>query len=387
MRTTLLTLFFILVSQVSFGATWSVEKDGSGDFTIIQDAVDAASDGDIVEIGVGRFDDYITVGNWDNYVFIVEKSLTIMGAGPDLTIIGPEDPEANSNYASGIASLDYPAFLRIENLSIENINRVAIESSSLIFEFENCSVVGCEKIVQAYEFGGYVRNCSFSGGNYGLMLLRLTGGLTIEDCVFDDVNYGILVQGSSAPFIIRNCNLVTQESFYPSQIGIQIGHSAVGEISNCLIEGFHGAGITALSGAQISVHGCSLFQQGATGLFLGNYSGVRFHDNILVSDIACISLAAPNAASTALHNNHILREGDGLFVKNMTAGSWHGPITYFDMTNNFWGTQDLDEISSYIEDGYSNPEDFDYFVTFIPMADGPVSTERKSLGDIKALYR
>ena len=34
--------------------TWRVEKDGSGDFTVIQDAVDAAAAGDTIRIGPGR---------------------------------------------------------------------------------------------------------------------------------------------------------------------------------------------------------------------------------------------------------------------------------------------------------------------------------------------
>ena len=39
----------------SQAATWTVEKDGSGDFTVIQDAVNAASGGDTILIGPGRY--------------------------------------------------------------------------------------------------------------------------------------------------------------------------------------------------------------------------------------------------------------------------------------------------------------------------------------------
>ena len=38
--------------------TWHVEKDGSGDYAVIQDAIDAAAAGDTIRIGPGRFEDY-----------------------------------------------------------------------------------------------------------------------------------------------------------------------------------------------------------------------------------------------------------------------------------------------------------------------------------------
>lgn len=52
-------LAMMLASLLASGAearTWRVERDGSGDYTIIQDAVDAAASGDTIRIGPGRFD-------------------------------------------------------------------------------------------------------------------------------------------------------------------------------------------------------------------------------------------------------------------------------------------------------------------------------------------
>ena len=39
-------------------STWLVEKDGSGDFAVIQDAVDASAEGDTIKIGRGRYEDF-----------------------------------------------------------------------------------------------------------------------------------------------------------------------------------------------------------------------------------------------------------------------------------------------------------------------------------------
>ena len=39
-----------LSARSAGAAVWTVEKDGSGDFTVIQDALDAAAEGDTVDI-------------------------------------------------------------------------------------------------------------------------------------------------------------------------------------------------------------------------------------------------------------------------------------------------------------------------------------------------
>ena len=71
--------------------TWRVERDGSGDFVVIQDAVDAATSGDVIQLGPGRFDEWRPLsGNPNSAVYVlVEKDLSFVGAGIGETIIGP----------------------------------------------------------------------------------------------------------------------------------------------------------------------------------------------------------------------------------------------------------------------------------------------------------
>ena len=62
MRYATMILLIGLVVPASVAArTWQVAQDGSGDFAVIQDAVDAAEDGDVIEIGPGRYLDYQTI--------------------------------------------------------------------------------------------------------------------------------------------------------------------------------------------------------------------------------------------------------------------------------------------------------------------------------------
>ena len=57
MRRLALTALFLVVASGGMSATWHVAKDGSGDFTVIQDAVDAASAGDTIWIHAGRYEE------------------------------------------------------------------------------------------------------------------------------------------------------------------------------------------------------------------------------------------------------------------------------------------------------------------------------------------
>ena len=57
MRVSLLTIGLCVLALGSSAATWHVAKDGSGDFMVIQDAIDAASPGDTVWIHAGRYEE------------------------------------------------------------------------------------------------------------------------------------------------------------------------------------------------------------------------------------------------------------------------------------------------------------------------------------------
>lgn len=69
-------------------ATWVVEKDGTGDFTTIQEAIDAASPGDLVLVGPGIYTDLHLDSYGAQTVVELKADITVRSSdGPDQTIL------------------------------------------------------------------------------------------------------------------------------------------------------------------------------------------------------------------------------------------------------------------------------------------------------------
>lgn len=95
MKSLVITFSVIAMCMSASARTWTVDKSGTGDFTVLQDALDAMASGDTIRMGPGRFDDWAIYNPGPNETmtrgFINVTDATIMGS-PEGTIIGPADP-------------------------------------------------------------------------------------------------------------------------------------------------------------------------------------------------------------------------------------------------------------------------------------------------------
>jgi hypothetical protein len=69
----------------------------------------------------------------------------------------------------------------------------------------------------------------------------------------------------------------------------------------------------------------------------------------------------------------------------LTLLGFPGPYP-LDMSNNYWGTADLDRVAEMIWDG-TDDHGIGGVVSFQPIANGSLPTEKKSLGSIKSMFR
>jgi len=171
-----LVFIFLYFSTPVLATTWFVEEDGSTGFSTIQSAVDVAASGDTIRIGPGVFDnvhalpdpysmDYATL-------FVPIEELTIIGAGPDETMIGQDVPyEANQGPLKVIVAGETFGNERfiIEDVCIQNAYQGILFEGGGEMEISNCHFQGTLRGVFLY-----------SGG------ISLSDFVTIEDCLFNN---------------------------------------------------------------------------------------------------------------------------------------------------------------------------------------------------------
>ena len=76
-----MNLIALLMVPSSFAATIAVNADGSGEYTSVQSAVDAASSGDTIQVGAGTFVENVSVS---------AKTLYLEGSGVGASVIEGE---------------------------------------------------------------------------------------------------------------------------------------------------------------------------------------------------------------------------------------------------------------------------------------------------------
>jgi len=367
LTTILTTVLIALVCNGHIHArTWHIERDGSGDFIWIQPAVELAADGDTILIGPGRYPEYWTVTDeygqvWDFYVEVKHDSLTFIGAGKDATIIGPEDPEVNQNLALGFTGLDY-SLLRISNLCIENINYEGVYFRDGRLEMDACQVRNSYSgIVVEIGGGGLITGCHFEEiDEEAIASFPPTNDFEARDCSFNNCEAGFSFNWGS-----QNCRVIDCE-FTGGVLGCGFSDGSSGEVRGCTITGTQNYGIGChLSGAVV-IENNYIDQDTGWGIAFVSPEHVGGSGNIVISNANCLDFGS--RADLDFHGNHFLRGPSGYFAR--TTDYWPYSPYHVDLTDNYWGTYDLEEIATWIFDGYDS-DVVNLYLDYEPIS-GPV---------------
>lgn len=363
------------VASPAAAATLRVERDGSGEFMVIQEAVDAAAVGDTILVGPGHYSESTFVNGFHQNVWVTVDSLTIRGVEREQVIIGPEAGPVGWD-TIGIGALE-PKMVTIENLTIANA-------------YHGTCIAGERQIV---------RGCRIRDGFAGVVSYALLETL-VEDCVFDN-NTDAAVQSSD---IFNSTGVVVRDSYFWNNsgaidlqtdgslvqncviksglVGIQFSFGATGSVVGCDIQNVRNDGIVIIGGlVQLTANkiisaesGVALTVSGGRAEGLGNvFKAGGVHEAIVFF----------NQGTASLHEGHILQSNDALCVWTK-SGSGNGHT--IDLTNNYWGTADASAIAECIRDS----QDFESLtgtVLFEPFHTQPVATEKQSMGSLKALFR
>jgi hypothetical protein len=363
-------------------ATLRVERDGSGDFTAIQPALDAAASGDTVLIGPGEFTEYSMVRldgyAWDVAVFAYSElpSLTIIGSGVDQTIIGPTVPMRDySTYSAKCLVWVNGVELHLRGLTMRNCyDGLHVPQGSI--DVEDCSFLehAYGILWQAVGVGGRLQRIEFRTSAvqpHAVFIQGAANGVTIADVVSTNGGKFYFI-GAHGVALVR-CDVAGGTT------GVSCHSGSTVTIRDSHL---HGA-----SNQQLYVYDAScdvdnsVLEGGDGAIYLSSYSSVSVVGSVLSGAFAAI--ASGGGENLAVHGSHVLRAGQwSVWANGPTTG---GHRTY-DLTNNYWGTTDAADIAAWIWDSRDSTSNW-ATVLYEPFSSQEVPTESTTWGDLKAAFR
>ncbi|GJP37143.1 hypothetical protein CLOM_g21583 [Closterium sp. NIES-68] len=142
-----------------------VAKDGSGSFTTIQAAVDAAP-----STPKGRFIVFLAPGVYAETVRVARRNVTLVGVAPESTVItgSASVMGGSTTFNSATVAVSGAGFLavgvRFENTAgAENHQAVALRVTADNCAFFDCHFIGWQDTLYAHSGRQYYRNCVVSG--------------------------------------------------------------------------------------------------------------------------------------------------------------------------------------------------------------------------------
>lgn len=382
MRKLLLIAILAVVAVGADARTWHVLKDGTGDHTVIQDALDHAAAGDTIRIGPGRFEEKrpytsyppVNAEKWtfDVYVAVDVADLTIIGSGSDQTIIGPPARLwVNPEQPKVICALSRVRRLVIEDLAMENVfGGIYKEGGAL--EVRRCRTQGCRAGISTWSEGGtIVEDCRFQDLDYGIVGAYPARNLTVVLSEF---------VGCMASFDYVIAANVTDCTFDGYAGGCQYANNSSGNLLASTFTNQTNVAISIATGSSVNLVG-NLVSGGDANIWARSRTTVTGHDNVFSGgDFASVFVSNSNVS---LHTCQILHgSGPSVYVDAFL----YPPTQYLDLTNNYWGTDSAATIAGWIVDGNDDPSIYGV-VQFEPFQGQPLSSESTSWGDLKASFR
>ncbi len=382
-RAILAILVIVISAHGADARTWNVRKDGTGDYTVIQDAVDHAASGDTIKIGPGRYEEkrpfssypVDTAEKWtfDVFVAVTVSDLTIIGAGADQTVIGwPTTLGGGPDQPKIICALSRVSRLVVEDLALENVFNGIYRSERGTLEVRRCRTSGCLYGITTWsELSTVVEDCYFEDIDYGVISYYPARNLNVSQCEF---------VACAAAFEHTTNAIVADCSFDQYPVGCQFANNSSGSIYSCTFTDQTNVGINVVTGSVVNLIGNQV-SGSAVNLRLRTAATVTGWDNVFCG--GSNSTIFSSNGIVELHGCQILH-GAGPTVK--VDAFVYPPIRILDLTNNYWGTDSEETIAGWILD-YQDDATVNAKVEFEPFQGQPVALEPESWGNLKALFR
>lgn len=366
---------FFVAAELAHARTWRVRKDGTGDFTAIQPAINAASAGDTIEIGPGRYTEnapFSPFGNWSEptYVAVTKDNLTIRGTERDAAIIGPPVKNVVGFGPMGIVTGGAVSTIRVENLTVENLyDGMYLIGNATV---EGCLSRSCSAGIAAFtEVGLVVRNCVFELNGDGVWSYQVPTML-VQACTFVNSHEGIS--------IVRTTNAVVSScQFSDGTVGLEYERSN-GTVTGCSFANVFSTAVVSNDRSVVTVVG-NVITNGQAGVIATLGGHITGSQNLIQGTTYAAALL-DSRGTMDFHNNDLLpASGYGARVENFVDP---GPYQ-LDLTNNYWGVETEAEVAALIWDGADDPT-IPVLIQYAPFSVRSVPTTESSFGGLKARF-
>ena len=204
---------------VSLPTTVRVNSDGSGDYSSLEEAIDAVAPDSVIELGAGTFDSSDSI--------VIDKPLTIKGLGMQKTSI-LSDTDGQVLLYTGDGSFE------ISDVSIRHqgdMPAAVVVVAQGEFNFRNCRITGGRAssedkggsgLIVQNEVVGAVRDCEIIDNDGAGIGVLDSAQVTIENNLVAGNSLGILVLDVAVAMVSNNTisdNISPGISFYVEQGG------------------------------------------------------------------------------------------------------------------------------------------------------------------------
>jgi len=260
-RTTLLLTILFLASITVTGNTQAehitspnnekqiitVDKNGEGDYTTIQEAVSNAQEGSTIYIKTGTYNEIINI----------KKNINLIGEDKDKTIINPISEK--NKYAIRVGAPD----VKISKLSVINgapgLYTTGIYISASNTEIEDCNIYDTPIGIAVWTSNNNINNCTF----------------------WNCKDEGIALLGSR--YSKCDNNRITKCVFYNNCDGIELQYSSNNIISDCKFYQNSHMGIDAIASSNNGniIQNCEIHNNTVNGIYLSSSSNNKIIDCLI----------------------------------------------------------------------------------------------------------